>query len=339
MNTKEKLKNDILVGMRMYLDATVLAILETVIVKAVQNIEMTELETLPATVDDTNSYIIELFMARKASKLSEKTVEAYMNTLHEFIALINKPLNKISECDVECYLYRKKQMNNNNTTLNNCRRNLSAIFTWMRKVKLISDNPCDGVEPFAQIKKPIEHLEATDIEVLKKGCKYKRDRALIEFMRSTALRRGEIPQIKICDIDFSRGKVVIYGHKSYRYRTVFLDKVALYYIKEYMKERGIDEQSSEPLFTHIRGNKKQGLEDEGIYASIKSIAKRSKIDRRVYPHLYRKTTATAMVKRGASEDAAGEYLGHAPRNVTGQHYISRGEQYVEQIFHNYVEAV
>lgn len=339
MNAKEKLKNDILVGMRMYLDVTTMAILETVIVKAVQNIEMTEIETLPATVDDTNSYIIELFMARKASKLSEKTVETYMNTLREFIALVNKPLNKVSECDIECYLYKKKQMNNNNTSLNNCRRNLSAIFTWMRKVKLISDNPCDGVEPFARIEKPVEHLEPTDIELLKIGCRYKRDRALIEFMRSTGLRRGEIPQIKISDIDFGTGKIQVYGHKTYRYRTVFLDKVALHYMREYMDERGINEQSAEPLFTHIRGNKKLGLENEGIYAAIKAIAKRSGIDKRVYPHIYRKTVATQIIRRGGSEDAAGEYLGHVPKNVTGQHYIARSEQHVEQIFHSFVEAV
>ena len=339
MNVKEKLKNDILVGMRMYLDVTTMVILETVIVKAVQNIEMTELETLPATIDDTNNYIIDLFMARKATKLSEKTVEAYMNTLREFIALINKPLNKVSECDIECYLYRKKQLNNNNTSLNNCRRNLSAIFTWMRKVKLIADNPCDGVEPFPKIEKPVDHLEATDVELIKKGCKYKRDRALVEFMRSTALRRGEIPQIKVKDIDFGTGKLVIYGHKTYKYRTVFLDKVALYYIKEYLTERGINEQSEEPLFTHLRGDKTQGLDAEGIYAAIKTIAKRSGIKRRVYPHLYRKTTATTMVKRGATEDLAGKYLGHAPKGVTGQNYIARSEQQVEQIFHSYVEAV
>lgn len=339
MNVKEKMKNDILVGMRMYLDATTMAILETVIVKAVQNIEMTEFETLPATVDDTNSYIIELFMARKASKLSEKTVEAYMNTLHEFITLINKPLNRMSECDVECYLYRKKKLNNNNTSLNNCRRNLSAFFTWMRKVKLISDNPCDGVEPFTTIEKPIEHLEPTDIELIKSGCKYKRDRALIEFMRSTGLRRGEIPQIKVSDIDFGTGKIQVYGRKTYRYRTVFLDKVALYYMREYMDERCINEQSAEPLFTHIRGNKKLGLENEGIYAAIKAIAKRSGIDKRVYPHIYRKTVATQIIRRGGSEDEAGEYLGHTPKNVTGKHYTYKGSEHVKEIFHKYVETV
>ena len=53
----------------------------------------------------------------------------------------------------------------------------------------------------------------------------------------------------------------------------------------------------------------------------------------------RKTTATNICKRGGSDDAAGEYLGHAPKNVTGKHYTYKGDRYVEQIFHNYVEAV
>lgn len=339
MNAKEKLKNDILVGMRMFLDVNNMAILESVIVKAIQNVEISNIETLPAAVDDTNNYIIELFMARKATKLSEKTVQAYMGTIREFIAFTNKPLNKVSECDVECFLYRKKQMNNNNTTLNNQRRNLSAIFTWMRKVKLINDNPCDGVEPYAQIEKPIDHLEVTEVEQIKTGCKYKRDRAIVEFMRCTALRRGEIPAVKINDIDFSKGKIQIYGNKGKKYRAVFLDKLAMYYIKEYLKERGVSEQSNEPLFTHLRGDKKQGLKSEGIYAAIKSIAKRSKVERRVYPHLYRKTVATQIIRRGGSEDEAGEYLGHAPKNVTGKHYTFKSEQYKEQIFHNFVEAV
>ena len=209
----------------------------------------------------------------------------------------------------------------------------------MRKTKLIADNPCDSIEPFVEIVKPIEHLEAQDTEQLKAGCKHKRDRAIIEFMRSTALRRGEVPKSRVCDIDFKSGKIVIYGEKTRKYRTVYLDGVALYYIKEYLKERGVDERSTEPLFTHVRGDKTQVLETEGLYASIKTIAKRAGMDKRVYPHLFRKTTATNICRRGGSEDAAGEYLGHAPKSVTGKHYTFKSEQHVEQIFHNYVEAV
>ena len=103
MNAKEKLKNDILIGMRVHLDVTTYAILEAVIVKAIQNLDVNEMNMLPATIDNTNQYIMELFMAKKAPKLSKKSVEYYVNTINEFMALINKPLTKISESDVEYY--------------------------------------------------------------------------------------------------------------------------------------------------------------------------------------------------------------------------------------------
>lgn len=338
MSAKDKLKNDIIVGMHMHLEHNTLAMLETVIVKAIQNLEIKELETLPATMDNTNQYILELFWARKAPKISKKTAEFYISTVHEFITCVCKPLNVITESDVEYYLY-KKRASNSNASLNNLRRNLSAFFNWMRKARLIADNPCDGVEPFTETAKPIEHMEAQETEQLKMGCIHKRDRALIEFMRSTAMRRGEIPKVKICDVDFQTGRITIYGEKSHRYRTVYLDRVALHYVQEYLQERSVNEKSLEPLFTHIRGDRTQVLDVDGIYASIKDIAKRANMDKSIYPHLFRKTTATNICRRGGSEDAAGEYLGHAPRNVTGKHYTYKSEQYVEQIFHNFVEAV
>ncbi len=338
MDTKERVRNDILVGMNMHLDACTMAILDAVIVKAVQNVEMTETDTLPATPDDTNQYIMRLFDTKKAPKLSRMTVKYYKSTMNEFMALINKPLNKVSESDIECYLANKKP-GNTNASLNNLRRNLSAFFTWMRKEKIISENPCDGVDPYQVIEKPIDHMEATDVEKLKLGCKYKRDRALIEFMRSTAMRRGEVPSVKICDIDFRSGKLVIFGEKTQKYRTVFLDSVAIHYIQEYLGDRAVSENSREPLFTHIRGDKTRALDVDGVYSSIKDIAARAGMDRRVYPHLFRKTTATNICRRGGSVDAAGEYLGHAPRNVTDRHYTYKGDKHVEQIFHNFVEAV
>lgn len=261
-------------------------------------------------------------MARKAPKLKKKTVDAYMLTIRELITLLNKPLNQITEGDIEYYLYRKSQLGNNNTSLNNCRRNISAFYTWMRKVKIVSENPCDGIDTYTQVEKPIDHLEPTEWELLKKGCWDARSRALIEFMRCTAMRRGEIPQVKICDVDFSTGAIEIFGHKASRYRTVYLDKVAIFYIREYLRERRVAETSNQYLFTHLRGNADLQLGD-----------------RRIYPHLFRKTTATAIVKRGGSEDAAGEYLGHAPRNVAGKHYTYKSTQHVEQIFRNYVESV
>lgn len=339
MTRIEKLKNDILIGMRIYLDANTMTILESVIVQAVRGIDIVELDTLPATIDNTNQYILNLFMVRKAPKLSQNTVNYYLSTIWEFTTLVDKPLTQISETDIEYFLMMKQQQGNSNTSLNNQRRNLSAFYTWMRKAKLLAENPCEGIEPYKQVVKPVDHLEAIDTELLKSGCRHKRDRALIEFMRCTAMRRGEIPLVKVSDVDFHTGKIVIFGHKAQRYRTVYLDDVALRYIRDYLDERGISASCKEPLFTHLRGDKTRGLDAEGIYASIKAIARRSKLDRDVYPHLFRKSCATAIVKRGGSNDEAGAYLGHAPKGVTAQHYISTDENQIYDTFRHYVAAV
>lgn len=336
MTRLDKLKNDILIGMRLYLDANTMNILEAVIIQAVQGIDVVELDTLPATVDNTNQYILNLFMVRKAPKLSEKTVGFYLSTVRELITLIDKPLTQMTESDIEYYLMMKQQNNNSNVALNNHRRNLSAFYTWMRKAKLIIENPCEGIEPYKQVVKPVDHLEAVDSEVLKGGCRHKRDRALIEFMRCTALRRGEIPQIKVSDVDFHMGKILVYGHKTSRYRTVYLDAVALKYLRDYLNERGVSASSKEPLFTHLHGDTSIGLDAVGIYASIKAIAGRSGLGRDVYPHLFRKSCATQIVKRGGSNDQAGAYLGHAPKGVTAQHYISTDETQVYDTFRHYV---
>ena len=94
--------------------------------------------------------------------------ERYMLTIRELIALLNKPLNQISEGDIEYYLYKKSQMGNNNTSLNNCRRNISAFYTWMRKVKIVSENPCDGIDAYTQVEKPIDHRKQQSGSFLKK---------------------------------------------------------------------------------------------------------------------------------------------------------------------------
>ena len=69
-------------------------------------------------------------------------------------------------------------------------------------------------------------MKAEEWEQLKSGCPKVRERALLEFMRCTAIRVGEIPAIKICDIDWQEGKLTVYGNKSDKYRNVCIDRVA-----------------------------------------------------------------------------------------------------------------
>lgn len=339
MRRKELLKNDILIKMKKHLNISMLSILESVLSEALYKVDVVDSETLPATQDMTNEYILQLYELKKGGKLSEETMKAYMSLFREFLRYVNKNLFQILQEDVEEYLRMKQRIGNNNKSLNNKRRKLNTFFDWMRKNGLIRNNPVENIEPFTETLSPIDHLEPEEMERLKAACNSKRDRALLEWLRCTAMRKGEISSVNINQIDWTNKKALIYGPKNHSYRMVCLDSVAIHYLQEYIQERGLDINSDLPLFAYIKGDRSKPLSKNGIYAEIRRIGKRSGLSRRIYPHLFRKTVATNVIKRGGTDADAGEYLGHKPQGVTARHYAYRSEEHVIKIFNNYIAVV
>lgn len=336
MNTSEKFINEIIMSMSVHLEPAALSILKEILIKQLSHYSLSITETLPATADDSNEYIIKLFLSTKASKLSAKTVAYYLDTIKRLLNVIHKPLTEITSIDISYFLNTVKR-DNTAVSLNNLRRNISAFFTWMRKSHFIIENPCEAIEPYKQIEKPIDHLEATEYEQLKSGCKTKRDRALIEFLRSTAMRVGEIKSVKVSDINWSTGLITIYGTKSHTYRPVCLDSIALKYLAEYTTDRKLSISSNAPVFSQMYSF--APLSDGGIRECLQHIKVRSGLDRRVYPHLFRKTTATNIVLRGGSIHDAGEYLGHKDSSTAGKHYSYISNEHTINIFKKYVATI
>ena len=333
MDKKEELKNNIMLKMRYHLDSQELDLLGVVLTDELTKVEVEAPETEIATVDNTNEYIMQLFMLKKAPKLAEDTVRQYMDAVRRLTDYCQKPLTRITSMDVESWLNDIKGCNSN-TSLNNQRRHLSAFFTWMRKSKIVTENPVESVEIYPEIQKPVDHMEAQEYEELKTGCIRKRDRAMMELLRSTAIRVGEAERLNVNDIDWRAGSVSVYGQKTRTYRTVYLDDIALKYLGEYIQERGCGINSRTPLFVSERcvHGKYNRLSDAGIRSALKRIANRAEVERRVYPHLFRKTTATNICKRGGTIWDAGHYLGHKDRSTAGQHYVAEDQECMKSIF-------
>lgn len=333
---KEVFKNEILMKMKYHIEKNEMAILEAVLAETLYRVDIIDAVTFPATADATNEYILNLYELKRGLNLKESTMKTYMCTAREYVQYINKPLVLTEKEDVEQYLRMKMKEGNTGCSMNNKRRKLNSLFVWMKKNSFIKENPVENIGCFKEILKPVDHLVAEEMEQLKEGCLDKRDRAMLEWMRCTATRKGEIPYVCINQINWSTGEVMIYGEKTETYRTVYLDGVALKYLIEYIEGRGLNTKSSLPLFAHKRDDGR-ALSKSGIYAEVRRIAKRSGLERRVYPHLFRKTTATNIVRRGGSTEDAGLYIGHKPQGVTARHYVSADS--VEKVFREYVQAI
>lgn len=334
MSTKDKTNvsikttiiNNIMLQMSVYIDAVTLDILQRVIEEQFVFLNIERITTLPAAVDrsteEQNHYLTELFKIKKKN-LAKETVEQYMRAVKSLVTQIDKPLTKMDEIDIDYYLRYYEHRNVTNTgkknqasTCNNERRYLSAFFTWLRKEKFITSNPVESIEPVKEIRKPIDYFRPEQMERLREGCRTLRDRALLEVLRSTGARVGEVVPINVADVDWQTGDITILGEKGGRYRVIYLDDVARYHLRKYVENR---KDTSDALFVGSRAPFKR-LEKTGIRAVLKAIAERERLTCRVYPHKMRKTLGMQLKNQGVDIGTVQEVLGHSNPAVTSRYY-------------------
>nr|DAW84999.1 MAG TPA: SITE SPECIFIC RECOMBINASE XERD [Caudoviricetes sp.] len=328
---KKHLIDNVLVAMAQYLTAEVLQILERVLAEELVKVVMEEITTLPAevqdSVDEQNQYIIRLFLYKK-KKLKDGTKYNYLNSVKRLITLIYKPLNQIDEIDIYRFLDWYEHHNGNTgqknqpVTINNERRNLCAFYSWMRKEKLIAYNPVESIEPQKVIRKPIDYFQPMEIAKLRDGCETLRERAIVEVLRSTGARVGEVVEITKDMINWETGDILILTEKGGRYRTIYLDPEARYHLHKYLNSR---EDYTPQLFVHARKPYKS-LSTCGVRMILKDIASRVDITSRVYPHKLRKTLGMELKNRGVDIGTIQEILGHANSQVTEDYYAQSNPQ-------------
>jgi integrase/recombinase XerD len=138
-----------------------------------------------------------------------------------------------------------------------------------------------------------------------------RDRAVLELMYSTAMRRAEVEALKVEDVDFDGGFVRVNEGKGRKDRVVPLGKVAGKYLENYLKvirPELVKDPMERGLFLGQYGNPLTG---DVIWRMVKQYARKAGLTKNVYPHSFRHTCATLMMKNKANIRHIQELLGHA----------------------------
>lgn len=256
-----------------------------------------------------NAYLV----SKKIEGLSDQTLKAYDMCLTHFFRNISKPLELVTANDIRIYLYEyQKTRGISNRTLDGKRLILNTFLDWCRAEKYIQENPCEQIKPIKYERKEREPLTSIELELVRDACVTKRERAIIEVFYSTGCRVSELVNLKISDIDFQNGEVHLFG-KGKKHRTSYLNAKAEVALKKYMwSER---KGNSNAVFT---GNRSpyNPLRKTSIEQIVRRIGERSGIERRVYPHLIRHTTATDALDRGMNVAEIQKILGHEKLDTT-----------------------
>lgn len=144
-----------------------------------------------------------------------------------------------------------------------------------------------------------------------------RNRAILELLYSTGMRRSELARLEIGDIDFSGGTVFIKQGKGLVDRIAPAGKRALLWVEKYLNEGRPGFPASEKLTALFLAAQFHRRLSAAQISQIVSDAKQAAgIEKSGAAHMLRHTAATLMLENGADVRYVQQFLGHKELNST-----------------------
>lgn len=301
-----------------------------IINKHLYNYDVIEKSTSLVALDSKTVKILKMYIGtKKLEGKSEKTLKQYYREIRLLLAFLNCPINEVTTNGIRRYLMTmKSERNLKNSTVENMRSYLNAIFSWVANEKLISSNPCANIVPIKIKKEMKKSFSIEELETIKNFCKNDLKRlALINFLYSTGCRVSEVCSVNIKDLDFNNKQVVVLG-KGNKERKVYLTEEACEILQKYLATRKDD---NEALFINLQKNR---IAPGGIRWILHDIENKTGIEN-IHPHRFRRTLATNLLDNGMAIQDVSKILGHANISITQQYYYHTDKK-VEQEFRKYI---
>ena len=133
-------------------------------------------------------------------------------------------------------------------------------------------------------------------------------RAAFYLLWQSALRLGEVEELRLEDLDLSGRRLTVRQSKGMKDRTVFLTDTTAGAIEAYLEVRGAGPTD------HVLLYRNQPLCKDLIRGRIKAAGQRVGVN--VYPHRLRHTCATQLLNAGCRVTSIQKFLGHKRLNST-----------------------
>ncbi len=200
---------------------------------------------------------------------------------------------------------------------------LKNWFRWLVRQHHIGYNPAGELElPKLGQRLPRTVLTAREAELVLavpdvKKPRGLRDRAILETLYSTGLRRLELSALCRFDVDRERGTVMVRQGKGKKDRVIPIGERALAWIDRYEQEARpkllVGDQAGDVLFlTHLGTPLRPGA----LTALVREYVDAAQLGKHGACHLWRHTMATLMLENGADVRYVQEMLGHVKLTTT-----------------------
>jgi integrase/recombinase XerD len=194
---------------------------------------------------------------------------------------------------------------------------LRSFFAWLTQRRVLLFNPAEGLR-LADRSQPLPKPVLTESEVQallaapRTDALGLRDRAILETLYSTGLRRAELCGLDLYDLDSGSGLVRVRHGKGGRDRIVPIGSCALEAVRRYLHESRpelVPTPREPALFLAAVTRRRLGVKTLNLI--VRKRAEEAGLAKRVTPHVLRHTCATHLLQGGADIRHVQLILGHA----------------------------
>lgn len=267
---------------------------------------------------------------------SDLTIDSYArdyNVLIGFLEIkrMSKSLDMLTTQNLRNYVsYMKNTKRYSSTTINRKINSLRSFAKFLIINDYMEINFMDKITAPKKEKKLPKVMNKNELEkflsVIMENSKGNglRDRAIFNLYASTGIRRQELINLNIANIDLGDNTLPVIIGKGGKDRVVPIFDPATVYLWKYLVTRLPVKDNQEPLFKSSYGNRMSVTAIQQLFRRYMKIAG---FDTKGYTiHTLRHTYATLILKNGGNLMEIKDLLGHADLNSTSIYLHTTVEQ-------------
>jgi len=271
-------------------------------------------------------------------KYSSNTIEAYRNDLNVFSRFLTDEfevnnINNTNYSYVRSWIVDLVNKGISNRSINRKITSLNSYFKFILKIGLINENPLTNHKALKTQKKiqlPFSENEMSnvlDLDNFEDNFTGVRDRLIIDLFYTTGIRRIELIQLMISDININNKHIKVLGKRN-KERIIPLIDSTIDILNKYLLYR--EELKSDNTFLFITNKGKQVYE-KLIYRIINKYFDTISTKVKKSPHIIRHSFATHLLNNGADLNSVKDLLGHSSLAAT-QVYTNRSIDEIKKVF-------
>ncbi|NVN19111.1 tyrosine-type recombinase/integrase [Muricauda sp. HICW] len=257
---------------------------------------------------------------RLEKNYSEHTIKAYQKDIESFAQFCKEHHEEddiigISYPMIRNWIVELSDQGVSNRSINRKISSLQAYYKFLLKIGDISVSPLVKHRALKTSKKVEVPFSENEMEVILSEIPFaddfegERDKLIIELLYTTGMRRAELVNLKINDVDFSSQVIKVLGKRN-KERVIPIIPSAIEQIKNYLSKRSELENVTDSSFLILT---KEGLKiyETLVYRTINKYFSLVSPKVKKSPHILRHTFATHLLNRGADLNSVKELLGHS----------------------------